>query len=51
MLLKNGSNYNIFNIKHTIRDNLIIKNPIPITESYKLEKLYLDKKYTTEFLE
>ena len=50
-LLTNGSQYNIFNVKHTIRDNLIIKTPIPMTDLYKLERLYLVIKYTTEFLE
>ena len=51
MLLTNGSKYNIFNSEHTIRDDLIIKNPIPISNIDKLEKLYLVIKYTTEFLE
>ncbi len=50
-LLTNGSHYKIFNVEHIIRDNLIIKEPIPITDIDKLEKLYLVIKYTTEFLE
>lgn len=51
MLLTNGSKYKIFNIEHTIRNNLIIKHPIQITDASKLEKLYFVIKYTTEFLE
>ena len=51
MLLTNGSKYKIFNVEHTIRDNLIIKKPIPMTDKYKLERLYLVIKYITEFLE
>jgi hypothetical protein len=50
-MLINGSKYKLFDIKHIIKDNLIIKNPIPITEQYKLERLYLVIKYTTQFLE
>ena len=50
-LLLNGSKYKIFNSEHTIRDNLIIKKPIPMTDLYKLERLYKVIKYTTEFLE
>jgi phosphorylcholine metabolism protein LicD len=51
LLLTNGSKYNIFNVQHTIREDLIIKEPIPMTEQYKLERLYKVIKYTTEFLE
>jgi phosphorylcholine metabolism protein LicD len=51
MKLINGSHYNIFNVSHTIREDLIIKEPIPMTEQYKLERLYLVIKYITEFLE
>jgi phosphorylcholine metabolism protein LicD len=51
MKLTNGSKYKIFNIEHTIRNNLIIKQPIPMTDLYKLESLYKVIKYTTEFLE
>jgi hypothetical protein len=51
MLLNNGSEYNIFNVKHKIGDNLIFKNSIPITDKYKLERLYLVIKYTCFFLE
>lgn len=50
-LLSNGSKYKIFNVEHTIRDNLIIKKPIPMTELYKLERLYLVIKNITQFLE
>jgi hypothetical protein len=50
-LLSNGNKYKIFNVEHTIRDNLIIKKPIPMTDLYKLERLYKVIKYTTEFLE
>ena len=50
-LLSNGSKYKICNVEHTIRDNLIIKKPIPMTDLYKLERLYKVIKYTTEFLE
>jgi DNA replication protein DnaD len=39
-LLSNGSKYKICNVEHTIRDNLIIKKPIPMTDLYKLERLY-----------
>ena len=50
-LLTNGSKYKICNVEHTIKDNLIIKKPITMTEKYKLERLYLVIKYTTKFLE
>lgn len=50
-LLTNNSKYKIFNNEHTIRDDLIIKNPIPITDNQILEELYLVIKYTTLFLE
>ncbi len=50
-LLSNGSKYKICNVEHTIRDNLIIKKPIPMTDEYKLDRLYKVIKYTTEFLE
>ena len=50
-LLTNGTKYKIFNVEHTIRDNLIIKKPILMTDSYKLERLYKVIKYVTEFLE
>jgi phosphorylcholine metabolism protein LicD len=50
-LLSNGSKYKICNVEHTIRDNLIIKKPIPMTDLYKLERLYKVIKYTTEFLD
>ncbi len=51
MLLNNGSEYSIFNVKHKIGNNLIFKSSIPITEKYKLESLYLVIKYTCIFLE
>ena len=51
MKLTNNSQYKLFNVLHTIREDLIIKEPIPMTEQYKLERLYLVIKYTTEFLE
>jgi lipopolysaccharide cholinephosphotransferase len=51
MLLTNGSNYKIMNVEHTIREDLIINDPIPITKQYKLDNLYKVIKYTTEFLE
>ncbi len=50
-LLSNGSNYSIFNVKHTVRNDLIIYEPIPMTNIDKLEKLYELIKYTTFFLE
>ena len=50
-LLTNGSKYKIYNVEHTIRDDLIIKKPIPMIELYKLERLYNVIKYTTKFLE
>jgi phosphorylcholine metabolism protein LicD len=50
-LLTNGSKYKICNVEHTIRDNLIIKKPIPMTDLYKLERLYKVIKYITHFLE
>jgi hypothetical protein len=50
-MLSNGSKYKIYNVEHTIRDDLIIKTPIPMTDIKKLEKLYNVIKYTTEFLE
>ncbi len=50
-LLTNNSRYKIFNNEHIIRDDLIIKKPIPMTDSQTLEELYLVIKYTTLFLE
>ncbi len=51
MLLTNGSTYKICNVRHTIRPHLKFTEPIPMTDSYKLECLYKVIKYTTEFLE
>ncbi len=51
ILLTNNCKYKIFNNEHIIRDDLIIKKPIPITEQHVLEELYLVIKYTTLFLE
>ena len=49
MLLNNGSEYSIFNVKHKIENHLIFKSSIPMTEKYKLERLYLVIKYTCFF--
>lgn len=51
LLLTNNSRYKIFNNEHIIRDDLIIKTPIPMTDIQTLEELYLVIKYTTSFLE
>ena len=50
-LLTNNSKYSIFNNKHIIRDDLIIKKPIPMTNIVVLEELYMVIRYTTLFLE
>jgi hypothetical protein len=51
MLLTNGSKYKIYDIEHVIRNDLVFKEPIPMTNSNILESLYDIIKYTTEFLE
>jgi hypothetical protein len=51
MLLTNGSKYKIFDVEHTIRDDLIIEEPIPMCSQETLESLYKLLKYTTDFLE
>lgn len=51
MLLNNGSIYNIFDTQHTIKDHCIFNDSIPITEQYKLERLYMVIKYTCNFLD
>jgi hypothetical protein len=50
-LLTNNSKYTIFNNEHIIRDDLIIKKPIPMTNIVVLEELYMVIRYTTLFLE
>ena len=51
MLLTNGSKYNIFNVQHIVRKDLIFEEPIPLSNKKILEELYLVIKYTTEFFE
>jgi phosphorylcholine metabolism protein LicD len=51
MLLNNGSKYKIFNVEHTINENLIIDKPIPMTDINILENLYNVIRYTTQFLQ
>ncbi len=51
MLLTNNTKYHIMNVEHYVRDDLIIKDPIPMTDSNILNDLYTVIKYTTEFLE
>ena len=51
MLLTNGSEYKIFNVEHTIREDLIIKKPIPMTDILTLEELCIVIKRITTFLE
>jgi phosphorylcholine metabolism protein LicD len=51
MNLTNNSKYKIFNNEHTIRNDLIFKNLIPMTDNIILEELYMVIKYTTLFLD
>ncbi len=51
MELINNSKYKIFNNTHIIKDCLIFKEPIPMTDIEILEELYMVIKYTTSFLE
>ena len=51
VVLLNNSKYKIFNNEHIIRNDLIFKKPIPMTNMTVLEELYLVIRYTTLFLD